>query len=902
MSNISHNQHPLSRKGTSQSERFPNALRKEYVKLDERTLNDLIAQTAELSKYFNFYESSLKSPDGTWADFFAEVYDFETKKVKIQRLQELEEKSVLSPHLGLFLTFLRLFQLSIENLNTISEKHLLFFYEKMLRLKPKQAISPQVTLIAELAKDIEQLLIPKGTLFKAGKNALGEEKIFSTQQDYLPNQAKIYALKTLNFLDEKIKKREISNSSDGAGGALVDEPKAWSAFGKETDTPAEIGFCISSPFLAMNEGVRVIYFGILNLADFEVFISVEKGWQILSLDQISGGSYSTVLDTNFPKVAAVDEKVHGLKSVGVDPILKFVIKGASSALYLKNKNQSISFDITIEYIGIRNLSVKNELGKIDVSKPFQPFGNSPNNLYSEVIIGHPLLFNKYSTPQIFANEAKVAGVNNTYYLNNGLWQKNRSTSYDQSFDKEYTVQTKNNYIKIKYTGANPSPKVVTVKVTAVADNTQQIQITPPVFTVLTWTDLFINTKVVITPNDKDVFKFYHLHPFDMEEKSAPITLLPAYDRKSYFWIGIEKLKYGQSLSLHFEILEDSGNQQIVHPQIRWFIKQMDQILPLQNNEIVKDTTLKLLQSGNVQFSLSKNRFNFDQAEEDNKLWLLATCDTNYSAIPNFLAVLPQAFVAQNILPESQYVEDISGDTIKKPYLPISGLKKVSQPYRSYGGRTYECTEDFVLRSSERLRHKGVAINIFDFERILLEQFSFLYQVKCITHSTTNSHEAPGDVLVVVVPKLKHDNSQIDLMPRVSVGNRECIKQFLISKASPFVRIDVRNPHYQEVKVEVNIKYMTQYEPDKEFYNEVLNKRLQAFISPWITEAKGVEFNKIGYRSRYINFIEEQEFVDHITFFNLYINNVRIEDKIEAVREDVVFTSVSNHIIRNEDLC
>lgn len=56
MSPKASHKHPFSRKGTSQSERFPIALGKDYVNIDERSFNDLIAQTAEFGTYLNFFE------------------------------------------------------------------------------------------------------------------------------------------------------------------------------------------------------------------------------------------------------------------------------------------------------------------------------------------------------------------------------------------------------------------------------------------------------------------------------------------------------------------------------------------------------------------------------------------------------------------------------------------------------------------------------------------------------------------------------------------------------------------------------------------------------------------------------------------------------------------------------
>ena len=77
--------HPLKREGTYQSERFPEALNNDYVKLDERTLTDLVKQSAEYAKYVK-YCNELNIEDGNWQVFFEEIYDYSNKKVKFSSI------------------------------------------------------------------------------------------------------------------------------------------------------------------------------------------------------------------------------------------------------------------------------------------------------------------------------------------------------------------------------------------------------------------------------------------------------------------------------------------------------------------------------------------------------------------------------------------------------------------------------------------------------------------------------------------------------------------------------------------------------------------------------------------------------------------------------------------------
>ena len=66
---------PLRRDGTSQPERFPAPLADDYVRIDERSPQDLLNFTQELAREYNFYNTS-NEIDGDWAGFFQEDLSF----------------------------------------------------------------------------------------------------------------------------------------------------------------------------------------------------------------------------------------------------------------------------------------------------------------------------------------------------------------------------------------------------------------------------------------------------------------------------------------------------------------------------------------------------------------------------------------------------------------------------------------------------------------------------------------------------------------------------------------------------------------------------------------------------------------------------------------------------------
>src|SRR4249919_1634158 len=113
------NEHPLKRDGTGQRQRFTAALDASYVKVDERSLNDLLQFAAEYAKEVKFFDAS-NTPVGDWQNLFA----FDEKTI-----EEINSRSDAQPHYALFLAFLRLFQRAQDDVNQFTKRHLDFYYE-----------------------------------------------------------------------------------------------------------------------------------------------------------------------------------------------------------------------------------------------------------------------------------------------------------------------------------------------------------------------------------------------------------------------------------------------------------------------------------------------------------------------------------------------------------------------------------------------------------------------------------------------------------------------------------------------------------------------------------------------------------------------------------------------------
>jgi hypothetical protein len=192
------------------------------------------------------------------------------------------------PHLGLLFAFIRLFRFFQGDLNELTQVHLEFFYEKVLKIKRKDFAADHAHLVLEVSKHLKDpYIVAKNTVFKDGKDAKNKDVLFQLDEEITIDNAKVKALKTLhlNQIDyleddgtsnsyiEGLYIAPVANSADGKGeqpfkddqlknwATLGNKPSKYIAFGKnlpEEHPLGRIGFVLASPVLWLNEGQRQI--------------------------------------------------------------------------------------------------------------------------------------------------------------------------------------------------------------------------------------------------------------------------------------------------------------------------------------------------------------------------------------------------------------------------------------------------------------------------------------------------------------------------------------------------------------------------------------------------------------------------------------------------------------------
>jgi len=1010
---------PLLRDGTSQQQRLLKALLPSYVSVDERSMQDLITFANNYGKEIKYYDQNNTWTGDDWQAFF-----------KDQVIDEAGQTT--QPHYALFIAFLELFKIAQDDLNTITQRHLDFYYRDVLRLKEKDAVPDQVFIIFKLAQQVVSHLIAEGTELNAKKDATGVDLIYDTSKDIVVNTAQVTELKALYYnkqFDKRLYSSPLANSADGLGKEIEGDEKKWETFGELVDSAlpfnsplinrqqAEVGFAFASPVLQMGEGNRIVT-TVLNFASnpnvttaelqnaFTILFSGEKDWIVPS---IANQTYIGALGTNSIVIvrtitpdqpAVVNYNKVILKSPFATswPVLKIALNindGSTPYIYEKLKSLVlVSTQISVKVEGVKNLILQNDQSKLDASKPFQPFGNRPV-LTSSFYIGSKEIFSKALTsvdvnitwkglpendggfgtyyhnyiPAVGRTDSafkaeisilkgkewetivpatstlaklfntvpgtaqKVDSVRDIIIPGANLASFNRDANFSLETLTKYDNNTSRGFLKLELANIDFGHhdfqnSFATQALKAAKVTVAEIPLYPlpnePYTPVISEININYTSTVTIqlvnntSTNSLNGFsnrvdQFFHIEPFGVAEnhpfvtKNTPfVTLLPEYNDEGSLYIGLSGLHPSETLSILFKVAEGSANPDFAKQPVKWSYMINNEWKAFPQLKIISDSTNGLLTSGIITFDISKLATSSNSLFNSALHWLKASVENFSGAICDMIDVKTQAVTAvfqDNGNDPNHLLQSLPANTISELIDSDGAIEKVLQPYASFGGKIKEQSNEYYTRVSERLRHKNRAVNIWDYEHLILEKFASIYKVKCLNHtkyiSSTDIKEiAPGHVSVIAIADLKNKNAVNPLKPKTSLILLTEIEEFIKTINPPCVDLHIKNPLYEEIVVEFNVRFLPGF--DNGFYGQKLEEDIKKFLAPWAYDVTDISFGGKIHKSVLINFVEEQPYVDFVTCFKMdQIIGTKVNKDIEeafTTTSASILTSASSHIV------
>lgn len=365
--------------------------------LDENTIRD-------------YYYAVKKAGDSLFS-FFNSIIEY--SRVEYENVKKKKGKF---PDTLLLRTFTKLLQIYEDQINTLSIKHLSFYYEDILKQRKMSAKADQVYICADLLESDITFDLPKDTLFIAGAYEDTTPILFGADQKTSLNPASVQEVYTLYKIDDILqegfyklylaKYSEIDTLEKNEEGII----ESWKTFGTSLpsiDKKVSLGFCFASPILFLREATRniTIVFNLKNEIKVDTvfteaicYLSTQDEWFKVPPDPATNrpiilvkGKKVTIiikLEDSDPSIEAFIEERDGIHSVW--PMFRISFPKLAND---QPPPEILSLDIAVDVKGVKTFQLYNDFGVLETKKPFQPFGPSPSKNQS-FLIGSNEIFTK----------------------------------------------------------------------------------------------------------------------------------------------------------------------------------------------------------------------------------------------------------------------------------------------------------------------------------------------------------------------------------------------------------------------------------------------------------------------------------------------------------------------------
>lgn len=862
------------------------------------------------------------------------------------------------PHYALFMAFLKLLEYARTDANTLTGRHLDFYYREVLRLRERLAEPSHAHVLVQLAKHVDTHLIAQGTLLRAGKDAAGADVHFAVDRDLVANKGSVAELKNLyrhpaNGALPQDRGRIFARPETDAESSESFHPFAEEVFEdgqlKAIAMPrAEVGFAIASHHLWMAEGTRVLNVGFstddlsaqANRKGLRVNLlcrlTTAKGWidkPVTSLTvagfgrrrrgaETSGSFHLTIrLGGDDPPITPYDPVTHGYSFATRLPVLLVQLVHKDGVTWDYPTLESIAIkDITVGVAvnGVKTLVLSNDQGPVDGSKPFLTYGSTPTS-NSSLVIGSREVFQKSLTSLTVGATRMVSAVAlgdlpkvTGYRLSGGTWTQagpsgaevNQNTygfgeieppeldAPDLTPEEPFSTTSRTGFIRLSISGGfgTDSYPLELAKWIAGRRPTEPARPVLPMLGSLTL-DYTAEKHLDLTTPSESGGRFFHVTPFGHAEQAmgpgnGSVPLLPQFlagsePAEGELYIGVKDLVPPQNLTLLFQVVDGTANPLVVKPEnhIIWTYLRGNEWVQLAADQVA-DSTDGLVASGIVTIAVPADATTDHTLLPPGIRWLRLAVASRSDAVCRLLTVAAQALgVTYDVADPGTDAQagELPPGTISKLDRPDAAVKGVEQRFPTFGGRPVESAPAFATRVSERLRHKDRAIALWDYEHLVLEAFPSIYQARCLNHTQYEPSAngagiyrelAPGHVTVVTIPDLALPDPRDPLRPFTSLRLLDEIERFLAGRMSCFAQLHVRNPQFEEVRADLNVRLRDGV--DETFYVNELRREITQFLSPWAyrSEARPT-FNGKVYKSVLVNFIEERPYVDYVTDVRLF---------------------------------
>ncbi len=324
--------------------------------------------------------------------------------------EKIKEEVSSYPDTVLIRSFVDLLKIHQKQLNSISHKHLRFYYNDILK-QTRQGVQPDSAFVYTTLSKKSVYALAEGTLFNAGLDMQKQPILFAATKNVSLNPAVITDAFTLSMVQNGLghyvpyiqdipKPSAIKKDETG-------KTQSWQTFGSNSITAIDkgnFGIAFASPMLLLMEGNRTITLSfnfasatdLRQLKNASYYLSTQKDWldvtKLITFPnfQIFGKSQQVIitLAATAPAIERFTKNPDGYTTQW--PLIKIVFDSISSPATPPVLN---SLAINVAVSGIKTFQLYNDYGAISTKNPYPLFGSAP--VYnSNFIIGNSEILSK----------------------------------------------------------------------------------------------------------------------------------------------------------------------------------------------------------------------------------------------------------------------------------------------------------------------------------------------------------------------------------------------------------------------------------------------------------------------------------------------------------------------------
>ncbi len=376
--------------------------------------------------------------------------------------------------------------------------------------------------------------------------------------------------------------------------------------------------------------------------------------------------------------------------------------------------------------------------------------------------------------------------------------------------------------------------------------------------------------------EKHPEKVFRLHPFGAEKiypslHGGAVSLLKPFDRDGNLLIGLSAQDIGGLITIYFSLSDDSQRSKAsVSNDFHWSYLGKSGWTPLSSNRIVNDGTKGFLCSGIITFDLPADMCKQHSDMPEALYWLKVGSNVASSNFCSLRRAKTHALKLRRCADDGAHFDPLSAAVSKikwQAVKSIPGLLPIEQIDNFRNVDQDETRTELLTRVSERIRHRARAVNPWDYERLILEEFPIVGKVMCLPNRSIDTLDpVPGNLLLIVTPRVVNPADAVGKLPRLSAVHLNDIRNLVAQFCPAAATIEVSNPVFEWVQVRCTAIF--DQHAKEGMYIDQLDDDISRFLNPWDSTGYGLQFSRPVKREDLYSYIYNLDYIRYLTDFSM----------------------------------